>query len=182
MTENLIAAIRRANRIIALSVGFVLTGSVILIISEILLREAGISLGGAEEISGYVMAGVASWGLSYALTELAHVRIDLIRLRLQERGKAFLDLLAIVTLAAVATIVAIQCWPVLSKTIERGSTANTPLETPLWIPQLVWFSGWLWFALCSCALVILTLVLLMRRNFDTADSLVGARSELELES
>jgi len=182
VSQKLIAAIRRTNRLIALLVGLVLMGSVALIIAEILLREVGISLGGSEEISGYVMAGVASWGLSFALTELAHVRIDLIRIKLKQRGKAFLDLLAIVTLAAVATIVAIQCWPVLSKTIERGSTANTPLETPLWIPQLIWFSGWLWFALCSCALVILTLVLLMRRNFDTADSLVGARSELELES
>jgi len=182
VTQKLIAAIRRTNRIIALLVGLVLMGSVALIIAEILLREVGISLGGSEEISGYVMAGVASWGLSFALTELAHVRIDLIRLKLQQRGKAFLDLLAIVALAAVASIVAIQCWPVLSKTIERGSTANTPLETPLWIPQVIWFSGWLWFAVCSCALVILTLILLMRRDLEQADTLVGARSELELES
>lgn len=62
VTQNLIAAIRRTNRFIALLVGLVLTGSVILIIAEILLREVGVSLGGAEEISGYVMAGVASWG------------------------------------------------------------------------------------------------------------------------
>lgn len=181
MTHKMIAAIRRTNRTIALLVGLVLTGCVMLIIAEILLREAGISLGGAEEISGYVMAGVASWGMSYALTELAHVRIDLIRLRLQERGKALMDLLAIVALAAVATVVAVQAWPVLSKTIARGSTANTPLETPLWIPQVVWFSGWVWFALCSCMLVVLTLVLLMRRDLEKADALVGARSEMELE-
>lgn len=182
MTQNLIAAIRRTNRFIALLVGLVLTGSVILIIAEILLREVGVSLGGAEEISGYVMAGVASWGLSYALTELAHVRIDLIRLRLQERGKALLDLLSIIALAAVATIIAVQCWPVLSKTIERGSTANTPLETPLWIPQVIWFSGWVWFAFSACALVLLTLRLLMKSDLEQADMLVGARSELELES
>lgn len=181
MTNTVIAAIRRTNRIIALLVGLVLTGTVILIISEILLREVGISLGGAEEISGYVMAGVASWGMSYALTELAHVRIDLVRLRLRQRGKALLDLIAIVALAGVASIVAFQCWPVLEKTIERGSRANTPLETPLWIPQTIWLSGWVWFAVSSCVLVILTLILLMRRDFIAADTLVGARSEVELE-
>lgn len=181
MTNNLIAAIRRINRVVALLVGLVLTGCVALIIAEIVLRELGISLGGSEEISGYVMAGVASWGMSYALTELAHVRIDLIRLRLRRRGKAMLDLLAIVALAAVASVIAVQCWPVLSKTLVRGSTANTPLETPLWIPQTIWFSGWIWFALCSCTLVVLTLILLARRDYDTADMLVGARSELELE-
>ncbi|PKR60171.1 TRAP transporter small permease subunit [Thalassospira lohafexi] len=182
MTNTLIAAIRRTNRIIALLVGLVLTGTVILIIAEIVLREVGISLGGAEEISGYVMAGVASWGMSYALTELAHVRIDLIRLRLQTRGRALLDLIAIVALAGVASLVAFQCWPVLEKTIERGSRANTTLETPLWIPQTIWLSGWIWFAASACVLVILSLVLMMRRDFDQADALVGARSEVELET
>ncbi len=181
MTHRMLAAIRRTNRFIALLVGLVLTGTVILIIAEILLREVGISLGGAEEISGYVMAGVASWGMSYALTELAHVRIDLIRLRLERRGRAMLDLIAIVALAGVASLVAFQCWPVLEKTLERGSRANTVLETPLWIPQTIWLSGWIWFAVSSCLLVILTLVLLMRRDFDQADALVGARSEVELE-
>lgn len=182
MTNTLIAAIRRTNRIIALLVGLVLTGTVILIIAEIVLREVGISLGGAEEISGYVMAGVASWGMSYALTELAHVRIDLIRLRLQTRGRALLDLIAIVALAGVASLVAFQCWPVLEKTIERGSRANTALETPLWLPQTIWLSGWIWFAVSACVLVILSLVLMMRRDFDQADALVGARSEVELET
>tara|TARA_R110000796_G_scaffold11478_3_gene38365 strand:+ start:57149 stop:57697 length:549 start_codon:yes stop_codon:yes gene_type:complete len=182
VTNTLIAAIRRTNRIIALLVGLVLTGTVILIIAEIVLREVGISLGGAEEISGYVMAGVASWGMSYALTELAHVRIDLIRLRLQTRGRALLDLIAIVALAGVASLVAFQCWPVLEKTIERGSRANTALETPLWLPQTIWLSGWIWFAVSSCVLVILSLVLMMRRDFDQADALVGARSEVELET
>jgi len=181
VTNTMLAAIRRINRFIALLVGLVLTGTVILIIAEILLREVGISLGGAEEISGYVMAGVASWGMSYALIELAHVRIDLIRLRLEKRGRAMLDLIAIVALAGVASLVAFQCWPVLEKTLERGSRANTVLETPLWIPQTIWLSGWIWFAVSSCLLVILTLVLLMRRDFDQADALVGARSEVELE-
>ena len=119
--------------------------------------------------------------MSFALTELAHVRIDLVRLRLRQRGKALLDLISIVALAGVASIVAFQCWPVLAKTIERGSRANTALETPLWIPQVIWFSGWTWFAVSSCVLVILTLVLLMRREFIVADTLVGARSEVELE-
>ena len=128
------------------------------------------------------MAGVASWGMSYALTELAHVRIDLIRLRLQTRGRALLDLIAIVALAGVASLVAFQCWPVLEKTIERGSRANTTLETPLWIPQTIWLSGWIWFAVSACVLVILSLVLMMRRDFDQADALVGARSEVELET
>ena len=181
VSGKIIAAISRVNRVIALLVGYALIGCILLFITEILLREMGISLGGAEEISGYVMAGTVSWGMSYALTERAHVRIDLIRSRLRRRGKALLDLLAIISLTGVAGVIAFQCWPVLAKTLARGSTANTPLETPLWIPQALWFSGWLWFALCATALVFLTLVLLFVDAFDRADALVGTRAEMEIE-
>ncbi len=154
VSGKIIAAIFRVNRMIALLVGYALIGCILLFIAEILLREiAGIALGGAEEISGYVMAGTVSWGMSYALTERAHVRIDLIRSRLRRRGK----------------------------TLTHGSTANTPLETPLWLPQVLWFSGWLWFALCAAALVFLTLVLLLVDAFDRADALVGTRAEMEIE-
>ncbi|WP_258549213.1 TRAP transporter small permease subunit [Thalassospira profundimaris] len=182
MIALLIARLRRINSLIGFIAGLVLVACVILILADIILREAGISFGGAEEISGYVMAGVASWGMSYALGELAHVRIDLIRLRLQQRGRALLDLIAIVALAATAVVIAVQSWPVLAKTIERGSSANTVLATPLWIPQSIWLSGWIWFAVFSCVLVILTLALLVKGRFDEADALVGARSEVELES
>lgn len=181
MTDVFITALRRINKGIALLVGLVLACSVVLIILDICLREMGVSFGGAEEISGYVMAGVTSWGASYTLTELAHVRIDLVRMRLKSRGQALLDLLSIVLLAGTAIVIAFECWPVLEKTISRGSHANTPLETPLWIPQVFWFSGWLWFAICSSFLVLLALVLLAKGDLKKADALVGARSELELE-
>ncbi|MFH1807073.1 MAG: TRAP transporter small permease subunit [Pseudomonadota bacterium] len=119
--------------------------------------------------------------MAYVLTELAHVRIDLIRLRLRSMAQALMDLFAITALAGTTIVIAVQGWPVLSKTLERGSRANTPLETPLWIPQVFWLSGWVWFATCASLLVLLTLVLLWQRDLKQADALVGARSELELE-
>ncbi|MFH1807074.1 MAG: hypothetical protein ABID63_19505 [Pseudomonadota bacterium] len=62
MTTSIIAAIRRINRTIALLVGFVLIACVFLILADIVFREFGVSFGGSDEISGYVMAGTASWG------------------------------------------------------------------------------------------------------------------------
>lgn len=177
-----IERIRRINRIIALSAGGVLSLCVLLIIIDVLLRTIGISFGGAEEISGYVMAAVSSWGMSYAMTECAHVRIDLIRQHLNRPGKALLDLVAIVAMAGVAIIVAFRCIPVLGKSLSNQSKANTVLETPLWIPQTVWLSGWLYFALCASTLVLLALILLLHRDYDGVDALVGSHSEMELES
>jgi TRAP-type C4-dicarboxylate transport system permease small subunit len=179
MTDKLAVALRHINTALALAVGLVLLATAGFVIVDITLRQFSSSFGGSDEISGYVMAGVASWGLSYALTELAHVRIDLIRQKLQTRGKAMLDLLAMTVSAMTVVVIAYQAWPVLEKSLLRGSRANTPLETPLWIPQAIWFSGWVWFAVSSCLVVLLALAMVMRADFGGADALIGARGETE---
>ena len=181
MIEIILTVLRRSNRVIALAVGLLLIATILFILLDIILRQFGRSFGGSEEISGYVMAGVASWGLAFALLEQAHVRIDLVRLKLRPMGKALLDLLAILALAGTAGVIAFHAWSVLSKTLQRGSTANTVLETPLWIPQSVWFAGWVWFALSSCLLALLATALLVQRDLQKMDSIVGTRAETEVE-
>ncbi len=181
MILQLVAALRRLNRLLALVAGVALMATVGLILADIILRRLGVALGGSEEISGYVMAGTASWGLAYALTERAHVRIDILRIKLEPPGQVALDLLAIIALAATAALVAIQAWPVLDKSLQGGARANTSLETPLWIPQAIWFSGWVWFAFSSCVLVACAAVLVSQRGADAAEGFIGAKSELELE-
>ena len=81
---------------------------------------------------------------------------------------------------AIVLLVAFQSWPALQKTLERGSRANTPLETPLWIPQGIWFAGWLWFALTATALSLIALVYLIRGRRDAFEAAVGIGSEAEL--
>jgi len=181
MIDNILMALRHINRRIALVVGAVLVVTIVFILLDITLRQFGASFGGSEEISGYVMAGVASWGLAFALMEQAHVRIDFVRLKFRSRGRALMDLIAILALAATSSIIAIHAWAVLSKTLARGSTANTFLETPLWIPQSVWFSGWVWFAVSSCLMALLTATLLLKRDLKRLDSIVGTRGETETE-
>lgn len=179
MIEAFIVALRRINAAIGLAVGAVLLVAVALVLLEILLREIEISLGGAEEISGYVMAIVASWGLSVALTEMAHVRIDIIRARLRQPFQAIMDLGAMLALAGTAILVARQAWPVLEKTLQRNSLANTPLETPLWIPQTLWLAGWVWFAIVSSLLVICAALLLLRGRTERLGVFVGTSCELD---
>ncbi|WP_274425148.1 TRAP transporter small permease subunit [Chelativorans sp. YIM 93263] len=162
--ERILAVMRRLNTGIALAVGVLLTLTVAFIIVDITMRQVSRSLGGSDEVSGYVMAIVASWGLSYALLELAHVRIDLLRMRLQSSGRFLLDVLSMFSVAAIACVVAFYAWPVLAKSIQQGSRANTPLETPLWIPQVLWFSGWVWFALTATVMLICAIGMLAQRQ------------------
>ena len=102
----LVSLIRRINDKAALAVGLMLLGCVVFTLIEIVARRLGGSLGGVDEISGYVMAVTTSWGISYALTEQAHVRIDLLRQRLVPLGRAVFDLLALACLAGTAIVVA----------------------------------------------------------------------------
>ena len=88
MIEIILTVLRRSNRVIALAVGLLLIATILFILLDIILRQFGRSFGGSEEISGYVMAGVASWGLAFALLEQAHVRIDLVRLKLRPMGNS----------------------------------------------------------------------------------------------
>ncbi|MEM7567597.1 MAG: TRAP transporter small permease, partial [Pseudomonadota bacterium] len=170
----------RINRVIAIVCGIVLLGTAALILVEVTLRRTvGGILGGTDEISGYVMAGIAAWGFAYALLERAHVRIDLLHGRLSSPLRAGLDLLSMGALAAVATLVSWHGWRVLLVTLDRGSRANTPLETPLWIPQTVWVLGWTWFALCAIALVVIGAILIARGERDATEAVIGLRGELE---
>jgi len=167
-------ALKTANRWIALLCGTVLLGAVALIMAEVLGRQfPALRVGGADELSGYVMAAIATWGFSYALVERAHVRIDLIHSRLPVTGRALLDIVALASVLLVAVLVAWHAWDVLSKSLARGSRSNTPLGVPLWIPQVVWFGGWAWMVLTTGVLLAVTVFLTALRRFDMVEQIAS---------
>lgn len=179
MTQQILDGLRRINHGVALLAGLILVACIVFILADVLLRQMGSSLGGTDEISGYVMAAITAWGMAYALLEMAHVRIDIVRTQLGQPGRVVLDLIAMASLAAVTLLIAAQAWPVLGRTLEIGALANTPLETPLWIPQMVWWTGWAWFAIASCVLMVCAVAMMVKRQLDEAERTVGARSEME---
>lgn len=129
-----LAAIRAASRCVALSVGLGLLLAAALTLVDIVLRQLGTSFGGKEEVAGYAMAIASGWGMGFALVELAHVRIDVLRTRLAAKSRAVLDMLAMASLSGVLAAIAWRCWPVVERSRSNGSRANTPLETPLaWV-------------------------------------------------
>ncbi|GGB41664.1 hypothetical protein GCM10011316_12020 [Roseibium aquae] len=172
-----ISALRTLNDRIAILVGIGLLGCVLLTLIEIVARQLGGSLGGVDEISGYAMAVTTSWGVSYALTEQAHVRIDLLRQRLVPLGRAVFDIISLGCLSGTAIMIAWRGWDVVAKTLSTGARANTPLETPLWIPQMLWWSGWLWFAVSALILLVAAGVKLISADYEAVDTIAGAKGE-----
>ncbi len=161
------------NEWLAIAAGTLLLLSVLVTLFDIIARRFGTSMGGTDELSGYAMAISTSWGISYALTCMAHVRIDLLRARRGSKGQAVFDTIAILALASTAIVVAYRVWPVFAKTIKFGSTANTTLETPLWIPQSLWMMGWMWFAVSASIIAIATLMALFSGKFEQVNSIAG---------
>jgi len=170
--------LRTDNRRIALLCGIFLMGSVALIMLEVLGRQfPAMRVGGADELSGYVMAAIATWGFSYALVERAHVRIDLIHNRLPVMGRAVFDIVALASVLLVAVLVAWHAYDVLAKSLARGSRSNTPLGVPLWMPQIVWFGGWAWMVVTSGLLLALTVFLTALRRFELVEEIASIPNE-----
>ena len=171
---RLVASLRAINRAVALAWGVVLLATAAFVLVEIGLRALGMhGLGGTDEIGGYAMAGLTAWGLAFALTERAHIRIEIAVARLPSLLRDVVDVLALASIAAVGVTVALYGWGVVGKSIERGSTANTPLETPLWLPQIVWWTGWAWFAVCAALIALAGAWLAVGRRSDDLRALAA---------
>jgi len=169
---------RRLNTGVGLACGLVLVAACAMIMLEIVMRRIAFGLiGGTDEISGYVMAGIVSWGAGYALIERAHIRIDLLHRRLPDLGRALLDILSLAALLATSVVILVYGWNVLAKSVASHSTANTPLETPLWIPQSIWLAGWLWFAAASAVLLSLTVWATLRRDWVSVAEIAAPDSD-----
>jgi TRAP-type C4-dicarboxylate transport system permease small subunit len=179
MLQTLLSSLRKANGWVAILIGVLLMACVAFVLADIALRQMGSSLGGTDEISGYVMAIATSWGMGYTLTELGHVRIDILRSRAAGRGRAVFDLLAMLALSGTISLIAIRSWPVLERSLANSSRANTPLETPLALVQAPWLAGWVWFSVVAWLIFVAALALVLRGEFDASEAAIGTYGELE---
>jgi len=174
----MLSTLRSINQRIAMLIGILLLACAGVVVLDIVLRRlGGHSFGGTDEISGYVMAIVTSWGMSYTLLELGHVRIDLLRGRVGNVGKAMFDLLAMLAMAGIITVIAFRCWPVVARSLQNGSRANTPLETPLALVQVPWFAGWVFFAIVAWLTFIAAVMMILKKDFAAAEAAIGFVSE-----
>lgn len=179
MPLSYLNALRWLNHAIAILIGIVLLACAGIVMIDIVMRQMGSSFGGTDEISGYVMAIVTSWGMGYTLLELGHVRIDFLRSRAGSRIRAAFDLFAMLVLAATVSLIAVQSWPVLERSLKNSSTANTPLETPLAWVQAPWFAGWIWFAIVAWLTFLAALRLVARGEFAESEATIGVFGEEE---
>jgi len=177
--KGILFVAERISRISILLCGAVLFGMAGFIGLEVLLRKFfAISTQGAEEYSSYAMALISAWAFSYTLFHKGHIRIDVFYTKCGNFRKKFLDLASLAALGAFAFPVTWYAWSVFYRSYEINARANTPLQTPLWIPQLAWFGGLVFFCLVILLLGLLTLSRILRGDMAGAALLSGC-PELE---
>lgn len=167
----------RLARLAALAAGAALIGTAVLVSVEVILRKLFlISLNTGTELSSYVLAIVASWGLAFALYERTHVRIDILVRLLPKRLTAFADTLALLGLTLLSFALTWFAYGTLAESLDMGSRSMTPLSIPMWIPQGIWVAGLALFSLCCGALLVRATLLITRRQYDGVSRIIGTAS------
>jgi TRAP-type C4-dicarboxylate transport system permease small subunit len=171
-----------AARAVAILSGWCLLVVVVLTCVEIVGRKFfHFSLHGIDEIGGYALALVCAFGFSYVLLRGNHTRIGLVQSHLPARVRAALNAITMAAIAAVSLFAAWRGFAELQVSIELMSVSNSPLQTPMWLPQGLWFAGLAMFAVVATALAAHAVLLFLsgRHEINRFYSPAGSADELE---
>lgn len=137
------------------------------------------SLQGIDEVGGYTLAVVGAVGFSHTLLTRGHTRIDFLIGKLSIRIRSALNALAMISLAAMAVFAVWRCYAVFAESIEFQSRATTPLQTPLWIPQGLWLTGWALFAIVAVFMACHAVWLSVQGRHEALNTCYGPQTLLE---
>lgn len=104
-----------------------------------------------DEYVGYALVAMAFLALSSTLTAEKHIRIDSVVRFLPQKVQAWLEAVTSAVGLAISVFVTVQSSQRVIMSFRGGDLSVSPLETPLYIPQLFIPVG---FALLDIALVI----------------------------
>ncbi len=164
--------------------GALLTLSAVIIGIDILLRSTvALTIGGANELSGYALAIATPWAMILAMLHRSHVRIDTVYTHLSARPRAFLDLIGLAATIAFFALVTWYAEGVLEQSIDSNTHSVSALAVPLAIPQGLWFLGFVAFLITAAILLLRATIAFVKGDLQLVHNLVGARStQEELES
>jgi len=163
-------------------VGAIVGGALLLIASiticiDIVARYAfRWTVGGADELSGYALAIASAWGFSAVLLSRSHIRIDTLYVRVRAPVRAILDLMSLVTFTSFVSLITWHAWGVLQQSYASGSRSLSELETPVVIPQTLWFAGLAFFVAVALLLLTRSLYAYLSGDLPKLFELIGSKS------
>jgi TRAP-type C4-dicarboxylate transport system permease small subunit len=150
-----------------------LFAAVMVSVDVLMRRFLGVTLGGADEISGYLFAVATSWAFAYVLLHRGNVRIDALYVLLPRRLCAVLDLIALLALGLFMAVLTHRAFGVVTTSIEMGARSVTPMRTLLAVPQGLWVAGLVLFQAAFVLVLLQTLVSLARGDLESVRRTAG---------
>jgi len=165
------------SRVGAVAGGLLLLVAAILICIDITLRYTiAVTLGGADELSGYALAIASAWGFSTALLHRSHIRIDTVYVRVRPRLRAVLDLASLAVLAGFIATVAWYAWGVVWQSFVSDSHSQSAIEAPLVVPQGLWFGGLAFFVAVAVLQLVGAGLAWLRGDLGALFQMIGSKS------
>jgi TRAP-type C4-dicarboxylate transport system permease small subunit len=157
--------------------GAMLLLAAVMICIDIALRYAfSLTIGGADDLSGYALAISSAWGFSAVLLHRSHIRIDTVYVRVTSRIRATLDLVSLASFAFFAALVTWHAWGVLRQSYVSDSHSLSAIEMPLVIPQTLWFAGLAFFVAVALLLLARALPAYLAGDLSKVFELIGSKS------
>ena len=157
--------------------GILIVLSAFLVTLEVFLRKLfNISLGGADEISGYAFGVATALAFSFALFERAHIRVDALLGAIPKVLHPLINLLGLLLLTGFALVVVLMVWSMVGDTLDNGSRSITPMRVPLAIPQIPWLAGWMFFVFSGVLIAVVAIRQYLRGDEAGVQNLIGVKS------
>ncbi len=178
--ENIWNTTAKVSRFFAFIGGALLLVAALLVSAEVISRKfLTFVYSGSDELAGYLFAIGTTLSMAHVLVTRGHVRIDALYLHLGPRLRAALDVLSLVTLGVVTVAMLDRCFDLTFSNYVEWNRSNTPLRTPLSLPQIPWMFGLALFLFSICVALARTALALRRGDYLTAGQTAGVASQDE---
>lgn len=160
--------------------GAALLASAFMVTIDVIARKyLGVTMSGSDEITGYVFAGATTWAYAYCLLHRSNIRIDALYNLMPRTVRAILDIVGLILLLVFMGYFTQKAVGVFTESWENDSVSISALTTPLWIPQLIWLIGLLFFNITLIFMIVYTILSLFVGGPAAVQALAGTMSVQE---
>lgn len=157
----------------------VLLAAILIGIDVVLRKFFNTSIGGADELAGYALALGTAWSLGAALVDRAHIRIDSLYVLFPRWLRFVLDVAGLVLFIAFFALIARHGFNMVVQSWSAGSRSQSALQTPIVIPQFIWFAGLAGLVALGIVLLVHAVLLAARGEHEAVAKAISTRSAEE---
>lgn len=144
---------------------------------DVILRWLfGLSIAGLDEVSGYLFAIATAASFSATLVRRQNVRIEGLYRLMPFVLRVVLDFFAVGALIAFIGLIVYIASDLVMYSFTNWSHSISPLQTPLFIPQIIWISLLVMAVASGLCVVAVATVALFERDWPALQRLIGPLS------